>query len=346
MKMLKLVSFSAALALGSALTTEAQAWEPGMHKAEAEAAIDLMKSSYAMPAMRGAYQTISTCKFTPTSASPTFREAIGDGAQQLDKMLDTALCGWWIWGCENTSTKRSLGIRTNNYTSVWHFLVANQGSDPHKNPFGGYYYPRRPQTSVIRGELDIDFVVAAFLWNLNLRDGDYDTTEAHYRQGSYSTRKQYEDYQTTAWQPADNVAAYWYSQWKATKSCSSLGMVLHVTGDMFVPMHVTGTLGFNHGDYEPWAWDRFWSLGMNSLETASQYTNLAVPSTDIRVILRDAARGTLGRTQPMYDSSDAVRTSAARQGAARAIGLMTTVMVKAASEFTATPTFSPAAMRL
>jgi hypothetical protein len=73
--------------------------------------------------------------------------------------------------------------------------------------------------------------------------------------------------------PVDNLARYWYSEFKATEEPAYLGMVMHAIQDASIPHHAAGYSGNWHGEYEAelnerlYNWYRYGGLKRNSKAT-------------------------------------------------------------------------------
>ena len=171
----------------------------------------------------------------------------------MDDFKDTRLGGWWVgyehaplWGAAS-------GIV--NYTSYWHFLNLARDGDSHGNPHGGYDYRYH---KVDGGIADVDWYAMVYLYNRELKREDFDTTEAHYRQGTRSDwQEHYGDFQTAAFQPIDNLATYWFEQFRAAPSLQTIGYALHATGDVAQPHHVWITSANGHSSWEGWVDDHY-----------------------------------------------------------------------------------------
>ena len=218
-----------------AIASQANAWSQPTHKNIVKDALAFMNSSYATEEMRQAYRFYVSAAGSEAQAG----EILGQAAFDVDDFKDTRLGGWWVgyehaplWGAAS-------GIV--NYTSYWHFLNLARDGDSHGNPHGGYDYRYH---KVDGGIADVDWYAMVYLYNRELKREDFDTTEAHYRQGTRSDwQEHYGDFQTAAFQPIDNLATYWFEQFRAAPSLQTIGYALHATGD--VARAATDDLG-NH----------------------------------------------------------------------------------------------------
>ncbi|WP_208538907.1 hypothetical protein, partial [Pseudomonas aeruginosa] len=187
-----------------AIASQANAWSQPTHKNIVKDALAFMNSSYATEEMRQAYRFYVSAAGSEAQAG----EILGQAAFDVDDFKDTRLGGWWVgyehaplWGAAS-------GIV--NYTSYWHFLNLARDGDSHGNPHGGYDYRYH---KVDGGIADVDWYAMVYLYNRELKREDFDTTEAHYRQGTRSDwQEHYGDFQTAAFQPIDNLATYWFEQ--------------------------------------------------------------------------------------------------------------------------------------
>lgn len=102
----------------------------------------------------------------------------------------------------------------------------------------------------------------------------------------------YQDFETSPFQPIDNLGQYWFQQFLANPTVQTLGFVLHTT-DLLQPHHVWTTSALNHSGWEGWVNDYYYSEGLNNsaLVTAAlnNLTPLASNATDIRPLLTQGA---------------------------------------------------------
>ncbi|HEJ4952421.1 phospholipase [Pseudomonas aeruginosa] len=238
-----------------AIASQANAWSQPTHKNIVKDALAFMNSSYATEEMRQAYRFYVSAAGSEAQAG----EILGQAAFDVDDFKDTRLGGWWVgyehaplWGAAS-------GIV--NYTSYWHFLNLARDGDSHGNPHGGYDYRYH---KVDGGIADVDWYAMVYLYNRELKREDFDTTEAHYRQGTRSDwQEHYGDFQTAAFQPIDNLATYWFEQFRAAPSLQTIGYALHATGDVAQPHHVWITSANGHSSWEGWVDDHYASEKLN-----------------------------------------------------------------------------------
>lgn len=271
-----------------------------------------------------------------------FTAIMAQGAQDVDTFEDTFLCGAITGDCVKAPLW-GLGTDIARYTSFWHFQDHAHGEDVHGNPYGGYGYRR----VAIMG--DIDVVAAGWLWNDYLDDGrggmdgifgdtsrynTYGITEAHYRQGGYSTKSMYDDYQDFPFQPVNNLGQYWFSQFLIQPTAQNIGFVLHTT-DATVPQHTWNTLGNEHADWESWVYTYYdqEQLGAHSLvqQALKHMTPLAPHATDVRSLVYQAGAYSYGHgTLVLLSSDHADRVQVGRDLVPHAIALVVHILNRAA----------------
>lgn len=252
-------------------------------------------------------------------------------AFDVDDFKDTRLGGWWVgyehaplWGAAS-------GIV--NYTSYWHFLNLARDGDSHGNPHGGYDYRYH---KVDGGIADVDWYAMVYLYNRELKREDFDTTEAHYRQGTRSDwQEHYGDFQTAAFQPIDNLATYWFEQFRAAPSLQTIGYALHATGDVAQPHHVWITSANGHSSWEGWVDDHYASEKLNDPAAVANLVGRYDPSKSIRDLLTQTGQVAYARPEPLYDTSYETRLRVAKELIPESIALTVTVLTKGANSFDA-----------
>jgi hypothetical protein len=272
-----------------------------------------------------------------------FAAVLAQAAADVDNFNDTYICGAVTGDCENAPVW-GIGSGIINYTCYWHFQNHTQGRDVHGNQYGGYNYAKL----TVWG--DVDNMASSWLYNDYLDDGkggnsawlhdgtkydSYHLTEAHYRLGGYSTPGQYGDWQTSPFQPIDNLAQYWFSQFLTQPTAQSLGFALHST-DLLQPHHVWTTSALNHYDWESWVDSNYTSLDdLNAVTTAlNDFTPLAATATDIRPLLTrggDIAYSQGGAVLSATDS--ATRTQVGKVVIPHAIAMVVLVLNRASERF-------------
>ncbi len=310
-----------------AIASQANAWSQPTHKNIVKDALAFMNSSYATEEMRQAYRFYVSAAGSEAQAG----EILGQAAFDVDDFKDTRLGGWWagyehapLWGAAS-------GIV--NYTSYWHFLNLARDGDSHGNPHGGYDYRYH---KVDGGIADVDWYAMVYLYNRELKREDFDTTEAHYRQGTRSDwQEHYGDFQTAAFQPIDNLATYWFEQFRAAPSLQTIGYALHATGDVAQPHHVWITSANGHSSWEGWVDDHYASEKLNDPAAVANLVGRYDPSKSIRDLLTQTGQVAYARPEPLYDTSYETRLRVAKELIPESIALTVTVLTKGANSFDA-----------
>ena len=286
-----LLAFATSAALLAA--GQAQAFLQDTHKRIAKDAVAYMQANPTTTNYAQLEAAVTAAGYTMTQ----FAEVIGQGAYDVDDFQDTFLCGATTGDCVYAPVFNA-GASLVNYTSYWHFQNHTRGSDVHGNDLGGYNY----QLLTVWG--DIDNLAATWLVGDYLDDGPggmtgwfwsddsvyntYDITEGNYRQGGYSSKSMYDDFEEMPFQPIDNLGNYWYSQFVASPTAQTLGFVLHTT-DLLQPHHVWTTSALNHSGWETWVSDYYdaENLGdFTAVTTAlSNFSPIPSSSNDIRPLL-------------------------------------------------------------
>ncbi|WP_263143673.1 hypothetical protein [Pseudomonas sp. RIT-PI-AD] len=303
----------------------AAAWSQPTHKNIAKDALAFLNSAYATPEMKRAYQFYVGAAGSEAKAG----EILGQAAYDVDDFQDTHLGGWWV-GYEYAPMGDAAASLV-NYTSYWHFIDMGRQGDVHGNDHGGYDYRYHKVDGSIS---DVDRYAMIYLYNRELLKSDFDTTEAHYRQGSRSDwQRDYGDFQTTAFQPIDNLANYWFEQFKAAPSLQTIGYVLHATGDVGQPHHSWVTSANGHTSWEGWVDDRYLAEGF--ADPAAVANRIAVYDTrqPLRDLITQTAQIAYQNPEPLYDTSDATRRRLARELIPQSVALTAAVLTKAANSF-------------
>lgn len=279
-----------------------------------------------------------------------FAHVLAEGAAAPDYFEDTYFCGAITGDCVQAPVWGA-GSFIITYTAYWHFRNYTQGPDVHGNPLGGYNYDKLTVWGAI------DNMAATWLKGDSLDDGpggmtgwctwwdcwedsEYDSygkTEAHYRQGTYSTKAMYDDFETMPFQPITNLAQYWFEQFLAHPTVQSLGFALHST-DLLQPHHTWTTSSLNHAGWESWVDDHYFSDDLNdpTLVTAAlnDFTPLAPNATDIRPLLGQG--GQISYSQGgivLYSTSDTDRKHVGKIVVPHAIAMVVHVLNRAALRF-------------
>ena len=308
MKKLALTGLFAA----AVLTSPAQAFQQITHKRIAIDAVNYMKANPATTE----YNRLKAWVNAAGYSMDQFAEVIGQGAYDVDDFQDTYLCGAVTGDCVYAPVFNA-GASLVNYTSYWHFQNHTRGSDVHGNDLGGYNY----DLLTVWG--DIDNMAATWLVGDYLDDGSggmtgwwwsddseyntYGITEANYRQGSYSSKSMYDDFEEMPFQPIDNLGQYWYSQFLASPTAQTLGFVMHTT-DLLQPHHVWTTSALNHSGWESWVADYYDSENLNDTALVQQamqdFTPLSTASNDIRPLLTEGGALAYGNGGIVLSSTD------------------------------------------
>ena len=302
------------------LSSEAGAWSQETHKRIAKDALQYMNSPAATPDMRRAVNFYAGAAGGLNRAA----ELIGQAAYDVDDFHDTRLGGWWV-GYEHAPLG-DLAESLVNYSSYWHFLNLTRGADAHGNDHGGYDYRYH---TVDGSLLDVDWYAMVYLYNRDLKSSDFDTTEAHYRQGSSSNRDQhYADFQAMAFQPVDNLGKYWFDQFKSVPTLQSIGFSLHAVGDASQPHHVYNTIANNHSGWEGWVKDYYDAEGLADANAVAGVVPLYDPRTDIRGLITQVGNEAYRHPEPLYSTDYATRVQVAKILIPHAIAANVAVLTK------------------
>ena len=162
----------------------------------------------------------------------------------------------------------------------------------------------------------------------------YGITEKNYRLGGYSTNKMYQDFETSPFQPIDNLGQYWFQKFLTTPTVQTLGFVMHTT-DLLQPHHVWTTSALNHAGWETWVNDNYYGLALNSSTKVTAALNNLTPvsptATDIRPLLTQAAGISYSQGGIVLSSTDSNdRTNVANVVIPHAIATVVRVLNRAA----------------
>jgi hypothetical protein len=305
---------------------QASAWSQPTHKNIVKDALAFMNSASATTEMRRAYQFYVQAAGSEAKAG----EILGQAAYDVDDFKDTRLGGWWI-GYEHAPVAGAAASLV-NYTAYWHFINMGRQADSHGNDHGGYDYRYHKVDGTWSG--DVDWYAMVYLYNRGLKTSDYDSTEAHYRQGSRSSWKEhYDDFQTAAFQPIDNLAKYWFDQFKAAPSLQTIGFALHATGDVAQPHHTWVTSGNGHSSWEAWVDDHYANEQLNNPVAVANLIGNYDAQKPVRDLLTQTAQVSYQHPEPLYDSSYSTRLRVAKELIPESIALTATVLTKGANNF-------------
>ncbi|HEX4869862.1 MAG TPA: hypothetical protein VFV15_03945 [Moraxellaceae bacterium] len=324
------------------VSVDASAWSQEVHRRIAIDAVNYMKAN---PTTTNYAKLLNGA----TKAGMTidqFAAALGQGAYDVDDFADTYICGATTGDCQ-LAPVWGAGASIVKYTSYWHFQNHTRGADVHGNDLGGYNY------NLLTVWGDIDNMAASWLYGDYLDDGKgnltgwfsadsskynaYDKTEANYRQGGYSTRSMYADFEKMPFQPIDNLGQYWFSQFLAAPTVQKLGFVLHTT-DLLQPHHTWTTSALGHADWETWVNDNYYTQNLNDFSRVTtalnSFTPLAATATDIRPLLTQG--GAISYSQGgivLSSTSSTDRLNTARIMIPHAIAMTVRVLNRAAERF-------------
>ncbi len=340
--MKKTIQLACLAAVSMGVTLDAQAFAQETHRRIAMDAVSYMKANP------------TTTNYTKLLAGATkagmtidqFATALGQGAYDVDDFSDTFICGATTGSCQQAPVW-GLGSGIVKYTSYWHFMNRTQGADVHGNDYGGYNYAKL----TVWG--DIDNMAATWLYGDYLDDGSggltgwfwsdsskyntYGITEKNYRLGGYSTNTMYQDFETSPFQPIDNLGQYWFQKFLTTPTVQTLGFVMHTT-DLLQPHHVWTTSALNHSGWESWVNDNYYTLNLNSnakvTAALNDLTPLSATAADIRPLLTQGAGIAYSQGGIVLSSTDTNdRTNVANIVIPHAIAMVVRVLNRAAERF-------------
>jgi hypothetical protein len=320
---------------------QAAAWSQETHKRIVVDAVNYMKAN---PGSTN-YARLAAAATAAGYTIEQMAQVLGQGAYDVDDFQDTYICGAITGDCVHAPVW-GLGSDIAKYTSFWHFQSHVRGTDIHGNDRGGYDASKL----VVSG--DIDDLAEAWLYNDYLDDGKkgmkgwfgddtayntYGITEANYRQGSWSSKSMYDDYQEFPFQPIDNLGQYWYSKFQQSPTFQTLGFVLHTT-DLLQPHHTWNTLALNHSGWEGWVNDYYYSLGLNDQArvTNALQSFAAIPAnnTEIRPLLTQGGAFSYAYGgSVLYSTDHNERVNVARTMVPHAIAMTVHILNHAANRF-------------
>lgn len=322
--------------------TDAQAWSQITHKRIVQDAFRYMEANPNTTQYARWKQIAQASGMSLTQIA----DLLGQGAYDVDDFEDTHICGAVTGDCQ-LAPVWGLGASIVKYTSYWHFQNHTRGADAHGNDLGGYNYDQLTVWGAI------DNMAASWLWNDHLDDGKggmrgwfgaenskfnaYDITEARYRQGSYSNKNMYADFQKIPFQPIDNLAQYWYSEYLKRPTLQTLGFTLHAT-DLLQPHHTWTTSDHNHAGWEGWVADHYDRENLADLnrvrDALANFSPVATNANDIRPLLTQGGQFSYSHGGLVLSSTDyADRSLVARMMIPHAIAMTVRVLDHAASRF-------------
>lgn len=307
MKTITTALIAGSLALTGSMA--AHAWKQPTHKQEVIDALAYMGSDYATPDMRRAYDFYVSAA---NGAEDVAGDALGQACYDVDDFQDVHLGSWWrgYWSAPLFGMAHSIV----GYNAYHHFVTMSRGEDAHGNPNGGYNYRHRtPNGSLGKGEFfDIDTLAAVYLWNTALKPADFDTTEANYRQDSYSNYDEhYKKFQDMPWQPSTNAGLYWFKQFMAQPTFQMMGYSLHFLTDAGQVHHTLSTSANHHAGWEAWVEENYFNENLNNMEAVHAAVSEFSPQQSVRGIITTLAQEAYSRPEPLYATDHATRVSVA-----------------------------------
>lgn len=305
----------------------ALAWKQPTHKQEIIDALAYMGSEYATADQRRAYD------FYVASAdgdSDYAADALGQACYDVDDFKDVHLGSWWrgYWDSPLFGMTHSIV----GYNAYHHFVTMSRGTDAHGNDHGGYNFRHRtPNGSLGKGEFfDVDQLAAYYLWNTQLKKSDFNTTEANYRQGSYSSYgKHYDDFQDIPWQPSTNAATYWFKEFLDQPTFQTVGYSLHFLTDAGQVHHTMSTSANHHSGWEGWVQDYYFEENMADIAAINEAVGHFNPNDSVQSIITQLAQEAYSHPEPLYATDHATRLSVAKVMIPETIGASVVLLTKA-----------------
>jgi len=301
-------------------------WSMPTHKNIVVDAFFYMGSPYATADQKRAYDFFTKAAGgDPKKAA----DAIGQACYDTDRFKDVHLGMWWTGYWE--APVFGLAYNIVGYNAYHHFVTMSRGQDAHGNPHGGYNYQyRTPNGSLGKGEFfDIDKLAAVYLWNQELKKSDYDTTEANYRQGSYSTYSQYGDFQTIPWQPSSNAGKYWFSQFLTQPTFQTVGYSLHFATDAAQPHHTNSTSANHHAGWEGWVEDNYYTQKFADFQKVQLAISKYNARDTVPNLIHTVATQAYSRPEPLYSTDFETRNRVAKELIPEAMAVTVTILTKA-----------------
>lgn len=313
--------------LSLTLMNNVLAWKQPTHKQEIIDALAYMGSEYANADQRRAYDFYVAAADGDASFAA---DALGQACYDVDDFKDVRLGSWWrgYWAAPVFGLAHSIV----GYNAYHHFVTMSRGTDAHGNAHGGYNFAHRtPNGSLGKGEFfDIDQLAAWYLWNTQLKKEDFDTTEANYRQGSYSNYKEhYADFQEIPWQPSTNAASYWFGEFLKQPTFQSVGYALHFLTDAGQVHHTMSTSANHHSGWEAWVEDYYFSENMADIEAINNAVGHFNPNDSVNAIITQLAQEAYSHPEPLYATDHETRLSVAKIMIPETIGASVALLTKA-----------------
>jgi len=300
----------------------ALAWTDTVHEQMTQDALLYMGSEFADHEQNQAY------KFYVEAAGGLEQalSILGAAAREVDNFDDTRLGAWWVGGYHNQGVRLPWStISHHNHTIWWHFLSVGRGQDVHGNDHGGYDFRYRTEDP---RRIDTDSIIKVFQFNQRLHPGDYETTEARYRQNSRSDLAQYQRFQKIPWQPIDHLAQYWYDQFLSQPSLQVMGVITHAGADVAAVHHTWNTMANYHREYEDWVEDFYYIERLSDRSAVQQALTVYHPEASIAAILTQTAEAAYCRPDPLYNPTHQARLNTAKDMVPLAIATNVTLLTK------------------
>ena len=136
-----------------------------------------------------------------------------------------------------------------------------------------------------------------------------------------------------AFQPIDNLAKYWFDQFKVAPSLQTIGFALHATGDVAQPHHTWVTSANGHSSWEGWVDDHYASEQLNNPVAVANLVSQYDARKPVRDLLTQTAQVSYQHPEPLYDNSYNTRLRVAKELIPESIALTATVLTKGANHF-------------
>lgn len=312
--------------LALAVSSPLLAWKQPTHKQEVIDALNYMGSEYADGNMKRAYDFYTAAANGDAAKAG---DALGQACYDVDNFKDVHLGAWWrgYWSAPVFGLAHSIV----GYNAYHHFTTMSRGTDAHGNKHGGYNYRHRTVNgSMGNGEfIDIDLMAALYLWNTELKYSDFKSTEANYRQGSYSNyNKHYRDFQDIPWQPAANAGKYWFEQFKQQPTFQMMGFALHFLTDTGQVHHTMSTSANHHAGWEAWVEDNYFTENLNDIQAIHNAVGRYSADDALRDIIHQLGGEAYSRPEPLYATDHAARLSVAKVMVPETIAATVAVLTK------------------
>ena len=136
-----------------------------------------------------------------------------------------------------------------------------------------------------------------------------------------------------AFQPIDNLAKYWFDQFKVAPSLQTIGFALHATGDVAQPHHTLVTSANGHSSWEGWVDDQYASEQLKNPVAVTNLVSQYDARKPVRDLLKQTAQFSYQHPEPLYDNSYNTRLRVAKELIPESIALTATVLTKGANHF-------------